>query len=71
MANQVHGLFITTLLLALALASALPAQYYTEFQVSAPDSPTLLADVYALLAEFCQGIPLLCSAPLNVSVAGS
>jgi len=70
MANvMLHRFFITTTLLAmLSLSAGVPARYYTEFQVSEPVSPTMMADVYAFLEEFCQAVPLLCSAQLNVTV---
>jgi len=44
--------------------------YYTEFQVSAPVTPSLLHDLYEFLAELCLTVPgLPCSAGRNVTAA--
>jgi len=64
---------VTTLLvLALPrLAAVVPSpMFYTEFQVSAPVSPSLLQDLYQFMAELCLTMPLLpCSSTRNVTLS--
>ena len=44
--------------------------YYTEFQVSAPVTPSLLHDLYEFLAELCLTVPgLPCSGARNITAA--
>jgi len=65
----VNGIILLLLLLP-RLAALVPGPvFYTDFQVSAPVSPSLLTDLYSFLAELCRTVPgLPCSTGHNVSL---
>ena len=61
---------ILALLLSLPRLAALPSTaFFTEFQVSAPITPSLLHDVYQFVAELCLTVPgLPCGPHQNISL---
>jgi len=69
--KQILNVLLITLLVIPRCPALVPStQFFTEFQVSAPDTSSLVQELYQFIAELCLAVPgLPCSTGHNVTIS--
>ena len=69
--KQFFNVVLITLLILPRCPALVPGtQFFTEFQVSAPDTSSLVQELYQFVAELCLAVPgLPCSTGHNITIS--
>lgn len=58
------------MLLLVTLASGIPPRYFTDFEISDPESTTLIENIHTFLTSLCAVVPgSMCAEDFNVTVS--
>jgi len=68
--KQVFNVILLTLLILPRCPALVPTtKYFTEFQITSPNTTSLMQELYQFMAELCLAVPgLPCSTAGNITV---